>query len=410
MNIIFWLTLTLLCIIIHGFYSMSEMSCVSYNKIKLYAKVSENNKKALWIHELLKNPSKLFGTTLLTVNIALQVGSECSRELYRAMDLNPNIAPLSQIIIVLLFAELAPMFAARRYSEHVAMLTIPIVYASSKIFTPITWMINILTSFINKIFQPSSSNVQKSIFSREELLETIENIDNLSIETDNKDDFDVIVNNIFNLRNKNTKECMIPLASVSMLEENFTINQLKHNIRSRYTRYIPLYQDVRQNIIGILDPREAIGLKEKDFDPANIKAPWFISDHANLEDVLQELYSHKQNIAVILNHLGQAVGIITIKNILDELLSKLTSHNPLPEKIKIVNKTIPGNMSIENFNKKFETSLPNDLDSISDLIKSKIEHDPEKGQTVKIADLLLTVEEITFFGIQTISVKTYMEH
>jgi len=98
-----FLLLTLGAILIHGCFSMLEMAAVSFNKVRLQYFVSLGNRRAIWLMRLLQNPTLLFGTTLICVNTAMQFGSECSRRFYMALDLSPDLAPLSQIILVLLF-------------------------------------------------------------------------------------------------------------------------------------------------------------------------------------------------------------------------------------------------------------------------------------------------------------------
>src|SRR5580658_9565833 len=117
-----YLFFIIICLIVQGFFAMIEMACVSFNKVRLQYYVSKGKKRALWLSFLLHHPAYLFGTTLIGVNTALVIGSEYSRRFYDAMGLSPDLAPLSQIVIVLIFAEISPMFAGRRYAEHVAML------------------------------------------------------------------------------------------------------------------------------------------------------------------------------------------------------------------------------------------------------------------------------------------------
>lgn len=135
----FFLLLILICLVVQGFFAMLEMACVSFNKVRLQYYVSKENKRALWLSYLLHHPALLFGTTLICVNTALVVGSECARRFYDSLGLSPDWAPLSQIFIVLIFAEIAPMFAGRRYAEHVAMLGIPILFFFSIILRPLIW-------------------------------------------------------------------------------------------------------------------------------------------------------------------------------------------------------------------------------------------------------------------------------
>ncbi|MBA3815689.1 MAG: DUF21 domain-containing protein, partial [Parachlamydiaceae bacterium] len=150
-NATVWLLCNLLSIMVLAFYSMQEMACVSFNKVRLQYYVSKGLKRAVWLNYLLQNPSRLFGTTLIGVNIALVIGSECSREFHSALGINPDLAPLSQVILVVIFGELAPMFAARHYAENVAMLGVPIVYASARLMSPFLWCLGGISKLCNLI-------------------------------------------------------------------------------------------------------------------------------------------------------------------------------------------------------------------------------------------------------------------
>ena len=172
-NAAFWLIMTLLCLSIHAFYSMMEMACVSFSKVRLQYYVGQNRSRASWIHHLIRRPSRLFGTTLLGVNVALQIGSECSRLFYQSLDLSPNLAPISQVILVLIFAELVPMFAARRYSEHVALLGIPFLYASYNILRPIIFLVDLFSKGISYLVYGKVTQ-EPGTLTRDELQKVLE--------------------------------------------------------------------------------------------------------------------------------------------------------------------------------------------------------------------------------------------
>src|ERR1700722_2818149 len=145
------LFLTILCIAVQGFFSMLELASVSFNRIRLEYYVSKKIKRAEWLKHLLKKPSRLFGTVMLGVNVALQVGSQTAREFYSTIGLDPDIAPITQVFLVVIFGELVPLFAAHRFPEHVVMLGIPIVYAASKLFSPLIWLLGQLTNITYRL-------------------------------------------------------------------------------------------------------------------------------------------------------------------------------------------------------------------------------------------------------------------
>src|SRR5437879_1442922 len=108
-SVLWWSLMNLLFLMMLAFYSMMEMACVSFNKVRLQYYVSKGQRRAIWINNLMQNSSIFFGTTLIGVNVALMAGSECSCQLYLSMGLNPDFSFLTQVLIVVIFGELAPM-------------------------------------------------------------------------------------------------------------------------------------------------------------------------------------------------------------------------------------------------------------------------------------------------------------
>ncbi|MBP7075396.1 MAG: DUF21 domain-containing protein, partial [Rhabdochlamydiaceae bacterium] len=147
----FLLTLILICLVIQGFFAMLEMACVSFNKVRLQYYVSKGNKRAIWLNDLLHHPGRLFGTALICINAALQIGSEASRRLYESLHFSPDLAPITQVIIVLIFAEIAPLFAGRRYAEHAAMIGVPVLYAMSYLLRPLIWLFDGFCRIVHKL-------------------------------------------------------------------------------------------------------------------------------------------------------------------------------------------------------------------------------------------------------------------
>ncbi|MBX9743740.1 MAG: CNNM domain-containing protein, partial [Chlamydiales bacterium] len=146
-----FLVLTLLAVFVQGLFALFEMACVSFNKVRLQYYVSLGIKRALWVAFLLKRPSRLFGTTMIGINLALQVGSESSRRFYEAIHLPPDWAPLTQVFIVVMLGELVPMFAARRHPEQLAMALAPFMVLITYLLTPLIWAFDAFSHFLHRL-------------------------------------------------------------------------------------------------------------------------------------------------------------------------------------------------------------------------------------------------------------------
>ncbi len=164
---IHWFFLTLMLIAIGGFFAMQEMALVSLNRLDLLYDYAKGSRRAHWIVKLLRRPDRLFTTTLMLLNFVVQLGSECSRRFYQSLDISEGVAPFTQAFLVIVCAELAPMFIARQYPHQVAFSGIPVVYAVSILLRPLTAIAAFLMNVINWVIGGSKDHF--AIVSREDL-------------------------------------------------------------------------------------------------------------------------------------------------------------------------------------------------------------------------------------------------
>jgi len=400
---LYWLGLTLVCIIIQSFFSMHEMAIVSFNRVRLQYYVGQGKRRARWINSLLERPSRLFGTTLLGVNIAMQVGSECSREFYAAMNLDPDIAPITQLFLVLIFGELAPMFAARRYAERVSMFGIPILYLLSRLLTPVIWLIGVISRTANRLFGGSKGDRVDTLLSREELQHIVEIVELPS------SDFNLLVDNLFSFRNKVAKQAMTPLPAIRMLPSDATIAQMRRVIARFDLPCLPIYYASRRNIVAIALPRDLIYAPDHQRVRDCAAPPWFITGDAPLMQILKQFRHNHRTVAVVLDASGQAIGLLSLDNILEEIFGKSTT---LPQgrlmgvegRRRVIDCTVVGNTPIEQLNEMYDIDLPTEeVETIAQLLTKRLGHPPEEGESVRIGPFELTALEVTLMGAKRVA-------
>lgn len=405
-----WLICNLISIVFLAFYSMMEMACVSFNKVRLQYYVTKGYKRALWLNYLLQHPSRLFGTTLIGVNIALVVGSECARQFYSAIGTSPDLAPLTQVILVVIFGELAPMFAARHYAEHVAMLGVPLVYASARIMTPMLWIVEIISRTCN--FLMGGSKKGSDIYlTQEELLNVLEG-DETSQDRDSVE-FSAVAANIFSLRKKDIRQIMEPLAASKALPSNATVKQMREVLAKIDVDYIPIYSHEISNIIGIVYPQEVMRAVDTRRVRDYAKPPWFVSEKATLLQILKQFRINNESAAVVLSHNGKAIGLLNRDAVLEEIFGKIPfNKSTLPgklTKLMLIEKTFSGETTVGDFNFQFGIMLNEDPSlTLSELIIEQLGHRPEKGESIYIAPFELSVKEISLLGVKTVSISTRM--
>jgi magnesium and cobalt exporter, CNNM family len=401
--VIFFLTIVLLCLAVQGFFAMAEMAVVSFNKVRLQYYVSQKSRRAKWLTYLLQHPGRLFGTTLICINTALQIGSEASRRFYDAIHLSPDWAPLSQVIIVLIFAEIAPLFAGRRYAEHAAMLTVPILYGASFVLRPLIWCFNGFCLIVHKMLGTSEKG--GLYLSREELQKILEEKD--------EEDFNTIASHIFALRSMTAKELMQPLTSIQLVPSICTVSEMRGLLNFRYFPFVPIYHKTPENIIAIAYPRDLLRLAENKKVRDHARAPWFITEQESIMAILKQFRRNNQSVAIVLSEAGLAKGILTLDEIIDEIFG-LSDHWMSYEEMVprshhvIVDRTFPGEMLIEEFNHTYKVHLdPQGATTLEELVTKHLGHPAAIGETVRVDQFELTVEEATLLGgAKSIAIRT----
>lgn len=406
----FFLLMIVMCLFIQGFFAMVEMACVSFNKVRLQYYVSKQNKRAIWLSYLLHHPALLFGTTLIGVNTALIIGSECARRFYMSLGLSPDLAPLSQIIIVLIFAEIAPMIAGRRFAEHASMFGIPFLIFFSIIFRPIIWSLDLLCRFVNRLIgNPVAAG---AYLSREELQNMIEERDEMISTEPSKKEFNTVVANIFTLKNKIARDLMLPLTHVPLVPSFCTVKEMRDIIKDKHTSYLPIYHRTSQNIVAIAYPRDLLRLSENKKIKDYSRQPWFITENNSILQILKQFRRNNQSLAIVLNEKGLATGVLTLDEIVDEIFGTsdewMSYEDMVPRAYHVIlDRTFPGETRLDVLNKQFSVHLSyRDAETLEELMTQAIGHSPSRGESVRIDQFELRVEEAPLLGDKMIQVRT----
>lgn len=402
MSVGYLLLLIFICLVIQGFFAMLEMACVSFNKVRLQYYVSKGSRRAIWLNELLHNPGRLFGTALICINAAMLVGSEASRRLYESLELSPDLAPLTQVIIVLIFAEIAPLFAGRRYAEHAAMMGIPILYAASFILSPIIWLFDGFCRFVHRLI--GSSEKAGLYLSREELQKIFEEKD--------EEEFNTISAQIFALRNMTAKDLMQPLSKSHAVPSTANISDMRQLLTSTYSPFVLMYNKIPDNIIAIAYPRDLLRLPESKRVREYARSPWFITEKDPILTILRQFRRNNESVAVVLDEKGFARGVLTLDEIVDEIFGLSDSWMSFEEMVPrshhvVLDRTFPGDQKITEFNQVFKVHLDaHGRETIEELMAHLLGHIPTVGESIRVDQFELTVEEASLLGPKSIAIRT----
>jgi len=417
----------IILIALNAFFAATEIAFISLNDVKIELKAKEGNKKAQKIQKMLKDPSKFLATIQIGITLAGFLSSAFASDAFadilapKLYSLIPVIAlarwrEISIIIITLIlsyftlvFGELVPKRLAMKYSEKLSFMTVGVIRTISIITLPFVKLLTFSTNIISKLFGVTGEEEEN--VSEEEIKMMVDvGEEKGTIEAGEKE----MINNIFEFNDRVVSEIMIPRTQVYALDMELTINEAIDmlNEDTRYSR-VPIYDENIDNIKGIVYLKDMLlTQKNRNTKLKNIaREATYVLESIYVDDVFRELKKNKKQIAIVVDEYGGTAGIVTMEDILEEIVGEIYDEYDIEELKykKIDNNTflIDGEMPIYEVEKILGVNLPEgDYDTISGYLLfelNRIPNDKEKGIIIETEKVNYKIEKIK--GNRIISVK-----
>lgn len=364
-------------ILINAFFAATEIAFISLNDAKIEKQAKEGNKKAKQIKKMLREPSKFLATIQIGITLAGFLSSAFAADAF-ADDLAPmlqNLIPLGltawrniSIILItiilsyfsLIFGELVPKRLAMRNSEKIAFGTIGIIKTISIITAPFVKLLTASTNGVSKLF--GISGTDEETVTEEEIRMMVDvGEEKGSIKEEEKE----LINNVFEFNDKVVSEIMIHRKDIYAIDINSDIdNILKELDEYKYSR-IPVYEENIDNIVGMLfikDLLANVNKKEKVKIAKIIREPYFVSENKPIDELFRDLQKNKHQLAIVLDEYGGTAGLVTMEDIIEELVGNIFDEYDEEEKEfeKIDDNTflISGSVSIHDLRKILGVEIP----------------------------------------------------
>lgn len=364
-------------VLINAFFAATEIAFISLNDAKIEKQAKEGNKKAKQIKKMLREPSKFLATIQIGITLAGFLSSAFAADAF-ADDLAPmlqNLMPLGlaawrniSIILItiilsyfsLIFGELVPKRLAMRNSEKIAFGTIGIIRAISIITAPFVKLLTASTNGVSKLF--GISGTDEETVTEEEIRMMVDvGEEKGSIKEEEKE----LINNVFEFNDKVVSEIMIHRKDIYAIDINSDIdNILKELDEYKYSR-IPVYEENIDNIVGMLfikDLLANVNKKEKVKIAKIIREPYFVSENKPIDELFRDLQKNKHQLAIVLDEYGGTAGLVTMEDIIEELVGNIFDEYDEEEKEfeKIDDNTflISGSVSIHDLRKILGVEIP----------------------------------------------------
>ncbi|NQT22205.1 MAG: HlyC/CorC family transporter [Candidatus Omnitrophica bacterium] len=321
-------TLSILILIFIGlnaFFAGSETALTSLNKIKLRHLVESKNNKAIVLNNFLKDESHFLGTTLVGTNISIVISSVLATHLFTVLGMGKNAALVSTIVmttLILIFGEIIPKAIFRQSSNAISLVMITPLRFFYKILYPIIFIVSSITKIILKPVKAKSAGLTKPFISRDDIEEML--IASKKKEFISGPDEKTLIRRIFKMGVTTVGKIMTPLAGATLVRAEDTTDDLKKIASSSGFSRFPAYEGTVNNIIGIINVYDILFSGGEDASLKNyIKQSFFISEKERVDRVLHELRKRKKIMAIVIDSEGKSIGLITIEDLLEELVGEI---------------------------------------------------------------------------------------
>lgn len=400
-------------IFLNAFFAASEIAFISLNDTKIEKQAKDGNKKAKQIEKMLKTPSKFLATIQIGITLAGFLSSAFASDTF-AEKLAPILfqcmpffslgvwKSISIIIITiilafftLVFGELVPKRLAMKNYEKIAFGTIGIIRAISIITSPFVKFLTLVTNSISKLFGVGE-NEEESVTEEEIKMMVDQGEEKGTIKEEEKE----LINNVFEFNDITASEIMKHRKDIFAVDINISNDELMEELSKEEYRYsrIPVYDETIDEIKGILYIKDVLkNIGKKNFKVKNVvKDAYFVSQTRLINEVFKELQKNKMQIAIIIDEYGGTAGLITMEDILEELVGDIYDEYDKEEKEfeKIDENTyiIVGSMPIYDVNKLLNANIPEgDYDTLSGFLQEKLGRIPEEEENP-----IIETKEVTY--------------
>ncbi len=384
----------LILVFLSGFFSSAETSLTTANKVRLKALADEGNKRAQTALDVLEKYGKMLSAILIGNNIVNIVASSLATTLALKIGLAVGIATGILTVVILLFGEIIPKNVAMVYSEKMALFYASIISGLMKIMTPVIFLIDKLAGALMKLLHIDAG--KRTAMTETELRTYVEvSHEDGVIESEERE----MIYNVFDFSDAVAKDIMIPRIDMATVSEDAEYEEvLELFAECMYTR-LPVFKEDKDNIIGMINIKDFILVKDKEqFKISDImRNIYYTYEFKKTADLLIEMREKCVNVSIVLNEYGAAVGMITLEDLLEEIVGEIRDEYDEDEEefIKQVDERtylVEGGMKLSDINDELGTMLESeDYDSIGGLIIENLDRLPEDGETI-VTDQNITLK------------------
>lgn len=403
-----------LMVFLSAFFSSAETALTTVNKHRLRSLSEEGNKTAGKVLKLVENPSKMLSAILIGNNIvnisASALATTYTTEVFGSKFIGVTTGMLT--LVVLLFGEITPKTLATIYSEKISMIYIHVIYPLTVILTPVIWLIDRLSGGIFFLMRVDPNAVDNQMTEGE--LRTIVDVslEDGVIEKEEKS----MINNVVDFGDANAKDVMVPRADMALISVDASFDEVFRTFTEDHYSRLPVYDDSKDSVIGIVYLKDLFffqnqkGKKEEFFVRSIMREPFFVFEYQKTSSIMAEMRKRFVSMAIVLDEYATAVGLITIEDLLEEIVGEIRDEFDLDELENVTalsenHYEVEASMKLNDLRDEIGIILESeDYDSLGGYVIELLDHLPTVGETVKKDGITLKVVSMDKNRIDRVSI------
>ena len=399
----------LILLLLSCFFSSAETSLTTVNKLRIRSLADENVKGAKTVVKLIENPSKMLSAILIGNNVVNLSASSIATSLAIdhfgsvgagiATGVGAGIATGIVTIMILIFGEITPKTLATIHAEKLSLTYSGIIYFLTQLLTPVIYIVNQISLTILRLLRVDPNTRVSAITENE--LRTIVDVSHEEgiIESEERR----MITNVVDFGDSLAKDVMVPRIDMEFADIDLTYDELVTAFSiEKFTR-MPVYQETRDNIVGIVNLKDVFFYqgKKEDFCLKDImRDPYFTYEYKKTSELFVEMKRESIPIAIVLDEYGATAGLLTLEDLIEEIVGDIRDEYDSDEEdsIQCINENefiADGNTKLDDINEVIGLHIEsNDYDSIAGHIIGLLDHLPSQGETVEEDHVIYTVDAV----------------
>ena len=375
-----------------AFFSASETAYTSLNMVRMKRMAADGDARAAKVLKMAERYETLLSSILIGNNIVNILASSLATVLFvRALgNKGVTVATLVTTVVILLVGEVTPKNIAKEHAETIALKFYPVLFALTKLFTPLNWLLGCWQKLIGKVVKPAEDRG----YTEEELITIVE-------EAENEGGIDAheseLIKSAIEFTDVDVEEILTPRVEIQAMELGASDDEISDLFQeSGYSR-LPVYQETVDNIVGILHEKDFYANRGKVPVRELMSTPTYVMQNTKVSDLLKLLQKTKSHMAVVVDEYDGVQGIVTMEDILEELVGEIwDEHDEVVEEYRALPEggyLVDGGANLDDMLELFDIHKEYDPVTVNGWVREELGRFPKAGDSFECDNLIVTVEK-----------------